>query len=69
VADGGRLVIEAPRRSIGGHVYRMCYPLRAMARASYRRSVLDACAVKSGLTPDGRAQPFPHSMLLAWKRQ
>ena len=69
VTPGGRLVIEAPRRSIGGLVYRLSYPSRTLAPRLYRSSVLDAYAAKSGLTPDGRARPFPHSMLLAWRRQ
>src|SRR5437773_900588 len=68
VATGGRLVIEVPRRSIGGLVYRMCYPVRSLTPRLYRRSTLDAWAAKSGLVPDGRALPFPHSMLLAWRR-
>jgi 2-polyprenyl-3-methyl-5-hydroxy-6-metoxy-1,4-benzoquinol methylase len=69
VAPGGRLVIEVPRMSIGGLVYRFVYPSRSIAPRLYRSAVLDAWAARAGLEADGRAQPFPHSMLLAWKRQ
>ncbi len=68
VAEGGRLVVEVPHRSIGGFVYRFCYPHRSVRLRLYDSHALERWAAKSGLVLAGYARPLPHSLMMAWTR-
>jgi 2-polyprenyl-3-methyl-5-hydroxy-6-metoxy-1,4-benzoquinol methylase len=66
---GGRLVVEAPRRSVAGRVYRWLYrTLRGIHVNLFDRRALDATAARSGLEPVGYEQPFLHSLFIGWTR-
>jgi SAM-dependent methyltransferase len=69
VREGGRLVIEVPRRSIGGYIYRLVYRLhRKIAVHIFGRRELDAMVKKLGLRPAGYEYTFFHCMFIAWTK-
>ena len=67
VAPGGRLVIEVPRRSLGGLVYRAAYRLLHHIDVNlFTIAELDEVAKLSGLRPARHSRPFLHSLFGAW---
>jgi 2-polyprenyl-3-methyl-5-hydroxy-6-metoxy-1,4-benzoquinol methylase len=69
VAPGGRLVVMAPRESLGGYCYRWVYNATKRIRPHlFCGDRLDELARRSGLVPIGRCHPFLHSLVIGWRR-
>lgn len=66
---GGRLVIQVPRRGLGGQCYRLGYRLaRRVDPRLYSRAELDRLAAQHGLVPAGARATFLHCLHAAWDR-
>jgi 2-polyprenyl-3-methyl-5-hydroxy-6-metoxy-1,4-benzoquinol methylase len=69
VAPGGRLVVQVPRRSVGGRVYQWGYRrLNGIQVGLFSATELDAAVAAHDLRSDGREPTFVHNMVLAWSR-
>ena len=69
VATGGCLIVQVPRRSIGGLLYgigyRVVYGIRVHL---FSARALDDVARRRGLRLTERMQPFFHNVVLVWTR-
>lgn len=66
---GGVVIIETPRRSLGGHLYKVGYRLsRDLHIHLHDRALLDRIAARHGLAPQDQRRPFFHSLFRSWRK-
>lgn len=66
---GGVVIIETPRRSLGGRLYQLGYRLsRGLHIHLHDRALLDRLAARHGLAPQDQRRPFFHSLFRSWRK-
>jgi 2-polyprenyl-3-methyl-5-hydroxy-6-metoxy-1,4-benzoquinol methylase len=67
LAPGGRLVVMVPRRSFGGHLYRLWHRWKnAIVVHLFTAAELERAAERSGLERLACLEPFVHDLIIAW---